>query len=311
MYYPVNAACLSDSMQNGEQTMEVTAYTINAFARTEEGGNPAGVVLHADQLSEQQMKQIAKAVGFSETAFLMQSASADCRVRFFTPADEVDLCGHATIGTFSLLRQKGMLKRGCYRAETRAGIIDIEISEDAEVMMSQLKPQFHECVSREAIADSLCISADEMDSRMEPQIVSTGLRDIMVPIRSRKLLDEIHPDFDKVAALSRQYQVIGYHLFTQETLYHDTAYCRNLAPLYGIPEEAATGTSSGALACYLVHCGQVHAEEAEHLVFEQGYCMGRPSEIQVSLLVQDNRIEAVHAGGTAGNINIRRILMED
>lgn len=82
--------------------MKITAYKINAFAKTNEGGNPAGIVLNADVLSENDMKKIAGILGLSETAFVIKSDVADYRVRFFTPSEEVDLCGHATIGTFSI-----------------------------------------------------------------------------------------------------------------------------------------------------------------------------------------------------------------
>lgn len=89
--------------------MEIKVYKINAFAKTAIGGNPAGVVVNADELSENDMKKIAGIVGLSETAFVMKSDVADFRVRFFTPTEEVDLCGHATIGTFSILLKKVIL----------------------------------------------------------------------------------------------------------------------------------------------------------------------------------------------------------
>ena len=75
--------------------MKISAYTLNSFAKTKEGGNPAGVVINADALSEEEMRKIAAALGYSETAFVLQSDVADFKVRFFTPNDEVDLCGHA------------------------------------------------------------------------------------------------------------------------------------------------------------------------------------------------------------------------
>jgi len=92
---------------------------------------------------------------------------------------------------------------------------------------------------------------------------------------------------------------VGYHAFSLETKYGSTAHCRNFAPLYGIPEEAATGTSSGALACYLFKHGKITEGQARTLVFEQGYGMGRPSEILVLLDVSDNGITGVHVGGKA------------
>ena len=93
----------------------IKVYTLNAFTDDVSGGNPAGVVLDADNLTEKQMQGIAKKVGFSETAFVMSSDSADFRVRFFTPSDEVDLCGHATIATFKLLLLKGRIATVVYK----------------------------------------------------------------------------------------------------------------------------------------------------------------------------------------------------
>jgi PhzF family phenazine biosynthesis protein len=134
---------------------------------------------------------------------------------------------------------------------------------------------------------------------MPVEIVSTGLRDIMVPVISLGALSNIEPDLDKIAEISKKYGAVGYHAFSLETKHKSTAYCRNFAPLYGIPEEAATGTSSGALACYLFKHGQVTEEQAQRLVFEQGYGMGRPSEILVRLDIGNKDITGVHVGGKA------------
>lgn len=287
--------------------MNVTAYAINAFAKTENGGNGAGVVLRADALTEDQMLEIARRMGFSETAFVMESPRADCRVRFFTPAGEVELCGHATVGTFCLLAQKGLLSPGQYTQETLAGVLSVSIQPDGSVMMEQKRPQFFETVDRALIADSLQIAPEDLHPGLEPQIVSTGLRDVMVPVRSRAVLDTIAPDFGKVAEVSRRFQTVGYHLFALDTLYGDTACCRNLAPLYDIPEEAATGTSSGALACYLASRGQLKDADVRNLVFEQGYSMGRPSEIRVSLTLLGQEIVDVRVGGVSRGLRQRTI----
>lgn len=80
--------------------MKIKVYKLNSFAKAKEGGNAAGVVLNADSLSEKEMAKIAAVLGFSETAFVLQSNVADFKLRFFTPNEEVDLCGHATIASF-------------------------------------------------------------------------------------------------------------------------------------------------------------------------------------------------------------------
>ncbi|MBE6823419.1 MAG: PhzF family phenazine biosynthesis protein [Ruminococcaceae bacterium] len=282
--------------------MKINAYALNSFAKTKEGGNPAGVVLNADSLSEEEMRKIAAVLGFSETAFVMQSNTADFKVRFFTPKEEVDLCGHATIAAFYAMSNLNLLKPGEYKQETRAGILGIEIHDDGFVMMDQSIPIFSELLTKEEVADSLNLCASEILPDLPVQVVSTGLRDVMVPVRSMEILDKIRPDMEKIKTVSRKYHTVGYHVFSLESLHGANAYCRNFAPLYGIPKEAATGTSSGALGCYLYHYGKISREQASNIVFEQGYSMKRPSEIRVFLGVKENEIYEVKVGGKAMNL---------
>lgn len=287
--------------------MKIKVYTLNSFAKTKEGGNPAGVVMNADSLSEEQMRKIAAVLGFSETAFVLQSNVADFRVRFFTPMEEVDLCGHATIATFYAMSSLNLLKQGNYTQETRAGILGIEIHNDNFVMMEQAIPLFGEVIEKEEVADSLHIGTDQIAADLPIQIVSTGLKDIIVPVTSMEILDAIKPDMKKVKEISQKYNVVGYHAFSMQSLHGANAYCRNFAPLYGIPEEAGTGTSSGALGCYLYHYGKINEEQASKILFEQGYSMQRPSEIRVSLAIKENEIYDVKVGGSAMNLTIREI----
>lgn len=282
--------------------MKVKAYRINVFAKSIEGGNPAGVVLNADSLSEKDMKKIASTLAFSETAFVMKSDCADFKVRFFTPNEEVDLCGHATIGTYFTLLSQGHINPGNYTQETKAGILNVEVKEDLSIMMNQTVPSFYEIINKEEIADSLNISLAEMQEDLPVQIVSTGLKDIIIPIKTMDILNSIKPNFKKIEEISRKYNVIGYHIFTLESLYNSTSHCRNFAPLYGIPEESATGTSNGALGSYLFKYGKIDCPQAGNIVFEQGYAMKRPSEISVALTVEGKEILEVKVGGKALNL---------
>lgn len=283
--------------------MKVKAYKINVFAKFVEGGNPAGVVVNADSLSENDMKKIAGILGLSETAFVMKSELADFKVRFFTPTEEVDLCGHATIGTFFTLLNEGYIKPGNYTQETKAGVLNVEVKKDLSIMMNQTPPNFYEVIDKSEIADSLNINIDEIHEKLPVQIVSTGLRDILIPIKNIDVLNSINPDFDKVAQISKKYNVVGYHMFSLDVLYSANAHCRNLAPLYGIPEESATGTSNGVLACYLFKYNKINSENFENIVFEQGYSMKRPSEILVSLNVEENEVLEVKVGGKSLNLS--------
>ena len=189
--------------------MNVEVYTLNAFAKDGNGGNPAGVVLDADFLSASQMQRTAREVGFSETAFVQKSACADYKLRYFTPAREVDLCGHATIAAFHLLQSLGRGAEGSYTLETKAGILEVSLSRDGDVYLSQALPQFHEIIPREEIAASLRITVEDLAGELPIQIVSTGLRDILVPVGSRTLLTRIQPDYSAITDISAKYNVIG------------------------------------------------------------------------------------------------------
>lgn len=287
--------------------MKINVYALNSFAKTKEGGNPAGVVMNADSLSEEEMRKIAAVLGFSETAFVLQSNAADFKVRFFTPNEEVDLCGHATIATFYAMSNLNLLKQGKYKQETRAGILGIEIHNDSFVMMDQSIPVFSEVIDKDEVADSLNISTSQISSDLLIQVVSTGLRDIMVPVKSIEILDAIGPDMNKVKEISQKYNTVGYHVFSLKSLHGANAYCRNFAPLYDISEESATGTSSGALGCYLYHYGKINEKQASNIIFEQGYAMKRPSEIRVSLAVKENEIFEVKVGGRAMNLTLTEV----
>jgi len=285
----------------------IEVFVLNAFAKVKGGGNPAGVVLDADHFSEAEMLKIARKVGFSETAFVMRSGNADFKVRFFTSAAEVDLCGHATIATFSLLFRKGIIAAGNYTQETKAGILKISAKPNGTIFMQQNIPSYGDKIDPTQIAESLQIPEDFLTKDLPAQIVSTGLPDIIVPLKSLEILKTIEPDFAKVKQLSQQYSVVGFHLFCLETLENNSAHCRNLAPLYDIEEEAATGTASGALACYLFKQGLITEEQAQSIVFEQGFNMNRPSEILVKLEIENEKIKEVWVGGKAEFVGIKKI----
>ncbi len=290
--------------------MKVKAYTVNSFAKTSEGGNGAGIVLDADFLTEEEMQKIAAVLGFSETAFVLKSDSADYKVRFFTPKEEVDLCGHATIGTFFTMATLGYIKPGNYMQETKAGILGVEIKEDLTIMMDQPLPAFFETLDKSEIADSLNIEIGNIHEDLPVQIVSTGLKDIIVPIKSLDALLSSKPDFNKIIEISKKHNVAGYHVFSLETIHTSTACCRNFAPLLAIPEESATGTSNGALGCYLYQYGKVSSNQASPIIIEQGYAMKKPSEILVSLATEGNKITGVKVGGSALNLSFIEIEIE-
>jgi len=274
--------------------MGTRLYKLTAFPKEKGGGNPAGVVLEADLLSEENMQEIATNVGFSETAFVLKTKEADFKLRYFTPLKEVNLCGHATIATFNLLRDLEMVYEDEYIIETKAGILNIEVKKDS-VYMQQNKPVFDEFVLQSEIEE--CFNNfNFVEDALPIRIVSTGNSEIFVPVKTVTELNSLFPDFESITKLSQRYRVIGIHCFALTDEKGVQAYGRNFAPAVGIDEESATGTSNGALACYLNKF--VHKSKLR-FTLRQGYSMDKPSEIKVVLTKENKEIETVYVGGTA------------
>lgn len=279
-------------------------YTLKAFGKTSQGGNPAGVVLVADNMTGNEMQEIAAKVDFPETAFISHSKKANFRLRFFTPTEEVDLCGHGTIATFFLLRYLNIIKKGVFLQETNAGVLNIEVGE-RKVFMEQPSPIFGPIIDKEEVAQALGLTAKDIRDDLPVQVVSTGLADILVPITTLKALQFAKPRTEELIRLSKKYSVIGFHIFTTETVKESTAHCRNFSPLVGIKEEAATGSASGALASYF-YKHDLTTIPAK-LIFEQGYTMKKPSEIIVELSAKPDGQLKVMVGGTAEDVEIMTI----
>lgn len=267
-------------------------YIVDAFTDQLFGGNTAGVVILEEGQkfpAEEVMKKTAAELRYSETAFVMVTGKENFRIKYFTPAGEVDLCGHATIGSFGALVEGGFIK-GCgkYMVETLAGSLNVTV-DNGFIMMDMATPikmaELDTVEKREEISRVMRISSNLLERN--PQIISTGLPDIIMEVSGREALFSIAPDFQALAKLSDKYGVVGIHAFCladrEKSVNGEmpVAHCRNFAPLFGIDEEAATGTANGALALYLYNHGII--KEEEKVIFAQGESMGRPSEIVARL----------------------------
>ena len=272
------------------------AYVMDAFSAQIFGGNQAGVALPETPLSDALMQQIAAEFKHSETAFVQKEADGTVTLRYFTPAGEVELCGHATIASFALLRSLDLLQDGLHTAHTKAGDLTIDVAGDT-VWMDMAPPVLlRELPEAEwpALYEAYGLTVADCPEGFVPKIVSTGLADIMMPVRDHDTLMRAVQNAPVVTELSKHYDVTGVHMFC---LGEDcTAYCSNYAPLYDIPEECATGTSNGALTYYLYPQGLVKAGEEN--VFVQGEHMNRPSEIRSRLKVEGDAV-TVQVGGRA------------
>ena len=269
----------------------VHIYVMSAFSKDNKGGNKAGVVLNRSDLTVRQKMAIAKELGYSETAFVTDSDVADYKIEYFTPTDEVPLCGHATIATFALLYHLQMLKKEDYTIETKAGILRMKISEDGMIFMEQNRPEYLDFLEPEAFEG--CFEAEWISKNQPIQIVTTGLKDIIMPIDSVEHLAQLKPNNKVMTELSRDLQVVGVHAFAFTEGSEMTAICRNFAPLFGIDEESATGTANCALASYLFR----HGEKKEQYIFEQGYNLELISRIVVNVVAENDEIQEIFVGG--------------
>lgn len=282
---------------------DVQVHLVNSFTRDNSGGNPAGVILNPPELSVAQKIAIARQVGFSETAFVYVGEDTDFKVDFFTPEGEVDFCGHATVAVFFTLASLDRLAPGHYTQETKAGILSVAVSPHS-VVMDQALPVTRQGPDIDDVAVALGVPPEAITGTGLPiAVVSTGLPDILIPVQPGQL-DLLQPDYEAIANLSRKFDAIGFHVFELSHQTSITAHCRNFAPLYGIDEESATGSASGALGCYLVN----HLLPGKtHFLLEQGRAMGCSSLIQVTIDTQEQRISRVRVGGQAIMVGIKTV----
>jgi len=286
--------------------MDTEVLLVNSFTANGRGGNPAGVVLNADKLSDTEKLKVAQAVGYSETAFVSSDDEVDFEVSFFTTTNEVDFCGHATLATFSIMYQMGILAAGDYVQRTKAGILPVAIDTDGQVTMNLQLPVKSGSFSYQDIAAVIGIDRTILASTGLPiEVISTGLADLIIPVPVGQL-DLINPNDVAIANFCQKHDIIGFHVFELCAPGSPfTASCRNFAPLFGIPEESATGSASGALACYLAE----HLPLDSEYIFEQGRAMDCASVITASVGFQGSEIVRVNVGGIANKIGSQQIFV--
>jgi PhzF family phenazine biosynthesis protein len=285
---------------------EVILKIVYAFSIGGTGGNPAGVVLNADDLSNQEKQYIAAKAGLSEVAFVSKSKVADFKLEFFTPTRQIAHCGHATIATFTYLKQRGFIKSDCSSKETIDGNRDIYFK-NGFAYMEQKAPVYTSIENEfQEILESLNLSKEDLLKNYSPSIVNTGNSFLIAPVANSAVLKNLKPVLEKIAAYSEKHNLIGYYVFTPSSEKNSNATTRMFAPRYGIDEESATGMAAGPLACYLFNNQFTKATE---LIIRQGEFMAAlsPSKIFVSLQLENTKIKKLFAGGDAFVAEERKI----
>lgn len=282
--------------------MRIDVQIVNSLTDGEIGGNPAGVVVDADALNVQQKLEVARQVGLSETAFVSKSDLATVKLEFFTPTRQIAHCGHATIATFSLLRELGRVSIGELTKETIDGCRNVLVDEHI-VLMEQRSPTYSPIASgsdlARRVARSIGLRHVDIFSAANPTIVCTGNSFLMIELPDGRSVADVRPDHPMIEAISNELDLIGYYLFSTETIVPGRhAGARMFAPRFGISEESATGTAAGPLACFLHE--HRHIKDRE-IFIEQGRLMQppSPSTIKVILDIDDGKVSRLKAGGRA------------
>lgn len=284
------------------RTLLVDAFTDDPLA-----GNVAGVVPNAAGLSDDRMRRIAAELGASETAFLAPADGADHRIRYFTPTDEVDLCGHATVATYAALFADGTLDAGDHELRTNVGDLTITVTDSGRVWMRQDAPTVDTVdVDTDRLGAALGVdpaALRDVGADLPVAVASTGLPFLVVPVNFLERLGEADPNQRLVEQLSADFDVAGVYAFSFDTLHADsTLHGRAFAPAVGVPEDPVTGTASGAVAGYLRAVEAFDGEFPAELRLEQGHFLDRPGRVRVRVRAGDEPVGIAgdDAGGTGG-----------
>lgn len=287
----------------------VTVFHYEAFSSIPGKGNPAGIMLDADHLTDAQMQEIATKVGFNETTFICRSDAADVRLRYFTPGYEMDLCGHATMASLYALRTRGLLHRDAATIETRIGVLPVESTsgEDGNnnslsMHMRQGNPEFIPFEGDErALLASIGLSVSDRDERYPIVYGSTGSWTVLIPIGSLEAFSRMVPDNASFPGVLTRNPKASLHPFCLETSdpkarMHARHFC---PPHSGMIEDPVTGTATGVMGAYALSYMEPHSARTDFIV-EQGLEIGRDGRVKVEAeRLADGGMDIRVSGGAA------------
>ena len=264
-----------------------------AFTTEPSGGNPAGVWLGRTLPDPVEMQRIAGEVGYSETAFLAPDGSGEpgrLRVRYFSPAKEIDFCGHATIAAGVALAERGWPASLLLR--TNDGVVDLDVVRDAEgrfqATLTSVEPWVRELPDDVLvhILDLLGWGRKALDPALPPALAFAGVRHPIIAVADLATLAHVDYDFGSMRALMLEHDLTTLQLIWRETGSRFRA--RDPFAAGGVVEDPATGAAAAALGAYLRERGEIVAPATFEIA--QGVEMRRPSLLTVSIVEGDPRI---------------------
>jgi trans-2,3-dihydro-3-hydroxyanthranilate isomerase len=280
-------------------------HLVDVFTNEPFGGNQLAVFTNGRGLSDETMQRIAKELNLSETTFVLppDDSANDWKVRIFTPARELPMAGHPTVGTSYILAREHMVMpteiNPMIHLEEGVGVIPVTFNfadgKPSLIQMQQPLPTFSlQFADRQLAAELLSLGLDDL-ADTPVQEVSTGVPFLFIPIKDMQAIKRIKFRNDIWEQKLKQYG--QFFVFTLETTYPtSTVHSRMFGPSMNIAEDAASGAPSGPLGCYLVKYGLVKGNPA-NIISEQGFEMGRPSYIHIEIHHSNGEFNFVGVGG--------------
>ncbi|MDP9147425.1 MAG: PhzF family phenazine biosynthesis protein [Acidobacteriota bacterium] len=268
--------------------MEHRFHTLDVFTTNRFEGNPLAVITDGDGLSNDAMQAIAREMNLAETVFVQKPTDdrALARLRIFTTKQELKLAGHPVVGTWFLLAELGVVpaqEGGVHiMQQTGAGVLPVEIrfknGRPERVTMTQTAAAFRPFkINKKQLASALGLAVSDFHSDLEPQYVSTGVYNLMVPLRNRAALGKVEMNMNDLRRLEGKNGTMAYCFALNG---NNKAFTRGMLP-WELYEDAATGSAAGSLGAYLVQHGKLAPAQTFSIL--QGVEMGRPSHIEVEV----------------------------
>jgi len=283
---------------------------VDVFTDGPLAGNPLAVILDGKGLTSEEMQAVAREMNLSETTFVLPSTTPEAhyKVRIFTPLKEIPFAGHPSIGTAHALVEEGRIRvkqqLTTVRQEVGIGVLPIEIEQLSGgrhvITMTQGAPRLGRTITDLTdLAQALGIPADEIGPDQLPvQVSSTGLDQLMVPLRSLQRVAALVPDYGRLKEVEKRLGVSGCLIFALKTFRPEAhVHARFFAPSVGVFEDPATGSAAGALGAYLVAHKVFGPENPVSFNIEQGLEMQRPSLITVTVHHAEGMPSLVKVGG--------------
>lgn len=271
---------------------------VDVFTTEPLEGNALAVFTDASQIDEAIMQKIAREMNLAETTFVLPPENPDCaaRVRIFTPKKEMTFAGHPTIGTsFVLLDEGAIHNHDSFCLEEKVGPVQIWVEHGERPMIWLRTPPISEgrIFDRSLCAQALGIETDDLLD-VDPQLLNAGNPTLLVGLKNEAAVDRAWLDSQGMRILTdgegEQFCVF---VFSQTS---EGVYSRMFAPEYGVPEDPATGSSTGPLAAFMIKHGLLTGASNTRFISEQGTKMGRRSLLHVRF-AGNQQGEGIYVGG--------------